>query len=208
MFDTPSIGATSVPPVRRVADLLGTAVRWLVALALVWAAVLLLLHEEEFRQFETGLIGLVTGFLFAREVRVMTSGPVFVFERVAGDDSTWFGLHLTQQCSAVLFLVPLALIVVFVLVTGRSTVPKLLVAAVGTAVFLELVNIARVELLVLTAIRSGSSAFGWMHDTVGSALMLAAFTVALAVFFRFGFLGRRRGADRQPTDLPRNEGQS
>ena len=189
--------ATSVPSARRTTGLFLPTVRWLLALGLVVGASLLMLHEVAFRQLETRLIGLVTEAVFAREVRVMTYEPVFVVERVAGDDSSWFGLHLTLQCSAVLFLVPLAFIGVFVLVTGRASVGRLLVATVGTAAFLELVNIARVELLVLAAIRGDASAFGWMHDTLGSALMLAAFTVALVMFFRFGFLGRR-GTDRRP----------
>ncbi|MFI2363956.1 exosortase/archaeosortase family protein [Promicromonospora sp. NPDC019610] len=190
MFDNPSVAAALAPSAPRATGSLAPVARWLVAFGLVVATVLLVVREGEFRHLETALIGLVTGALFAREVRVMTDDPVFLLERVAGDDTTWFGLHVTQQCSAVLFLVPLAVIVGFVLVTGRSTVAKLLVAATGTAAFLELVNVARVELLVLTALRGGPSAFGWVHDTVGSAIMLGAFTVALLVFFRLGFLGR------------------
>lgn len=202
-----AIDATSVPSARRTTGLFLPVIRWLLALGLVVGASFLMLHEVAFRQLETRLIGLVTEIVFAREVRVVTSEPVFLFERVAGDDSSWFGLHLTLQCSAVLFLIPLAFILVFVLVTGRSTMPKLLVAAVATAVFLELVNIARVELLVLAAVRGGTSAFGWMHDTLGSALMLAAFTVALVMFFRFGFLGHRR-TGRRSADRDGSEEQS
>lgn len=105
-------------------------------------------------------------------------------------------LPMVRWLLALGLVVPLAFIGVFVLVTGRASVARLLVVTVGTAAFLELVNVARVELLVLAAIRGDASAFGWMHDTLGSPLMLGAFTVALVMFFRFGFLGRVRGAGR------------
>lgn len=194
-------GPTSLP---RVA---GRVVRWLAAAALVAACVLAVLREETLRHLEAHLAGVVTRLVFGREVRVMTDQPVFAFERVAGDDTTWFALHVTQQCSALFFLVPLALIAAFVLVTGRSSPGILVVATLGTAALLEAVNMLRVEIMVFAATRGGTSVFGWVHDTLGSALMLGGFTVALVIFFRLGFLGRRRAGRARPDTAHRTEEQ-
>jgi exosortase/archaeosortase family protein len=191
------VGALPAP---RLASFSGSrVVRLLLAAGLVALSAYAVLNAAAFRLLEARLAGLVTAALFGREVRTMTAQPAFAFERVAGDDSTWFALHVTSQCSALFFLVPLALIAAFVLLSGRSTVTTLVVAILAAGALLEAVNIARIETMVLAVVRGGASMFGWVHDTVGSAAMLGGFTVALLVFFRLGFFGRRA---RQPRQAP------
>ncbi|WP_157987443.1 exosortase/archaeosortase family protein [Jiangella endophytica] len=173
-------------------------VRLVLAAGLVLLGAHLVLNAAAFRLFEARLAGLVTGAVLDREVRTMTAQPAFVFERVAGDESTWFALHITSQCSALFFLVPLALVAAFVLLSGRSTIPTLVVAVLAAGVLLELVNLARIEALVLVVVHGDPSMFRWVHDTVGSAAMLGGFTIALLVFFRLGFFGRRARGRHAP----------
>lgn len=183
--------ASALPAPRSATPFLGRVARWGIAAALVAWCAAALVHAESFRHLEARLAGWATALVFQREVRVMTYEPVVVFERVAGDDGTWFGLRITPSCSALYFLVPLAVIAAFVLVTGRSSIGRIAVATVAAAAFLELLNLVRVEVMVLAVTRWGAGVFDWVHDTLGSALMLGGFTVALVLFFRFGFFGRR-----------------
>lgn len=187
-----SAAEATVPFVpRSVSRVFDRTARWTLAAALVVGSVVVILHAQAFRQLEARLAGEVTGRVFAREVRVMTYEPVLAFERVAGDDGTWFALRITPDCSALYFLVPLALIAAFVLATGRSSVARIVLATLGAGLFLELLNIVRVEVMVLSIVRWGAEVFQWVHDTLGSALMLGGLTVALVLFFRLGFFGRR-----------------
>ncbi|MFJ2521289.1 exosortase/archaeosortase family protein [Cellulosimicrobium cellulans] len=183
--------ATALPAPRSATPFLGRLVRWGLAAALIAWCVAALVHAESFRHLEARIAGWATSLLFSREVRLMTYEPVIVFERVAGDDATWFGLRITPSCSALYFLVPLALVAAFVLVTGRAGIGRIAVATLTTAAFLELLNVVRVEVMVLAVTRWGTEVFDWVHDTLGSALMLGGFTVALVFFFRLGFFGRR-----------------
>nr|WP_246401850.1 exosortase/archaeosortase family protein [Jiangella mangrovi] len=134
----------------------------------------------------------------------MTAEPVFVIQRVVGDDTTWFAFTLTPQCSALYFLIPLTFIGAFVLASGRSTVTTLLVGIVAAGALLELINLVRIEALVFALLQGGSSMFGWVHDTVGSAAMAAGFAVALIVFFKLGFFGRRDRRRRAPVSGARH----
>jgi exosortase/archaeosortase family protein len=191
--------ASALPAPRSATPFLGRVARWGLAAALVAWCALALVHAESFRHLEARIAAWTTSWLFSREVRLMTYEPVIAFERVAGDDGTWFGLRITPSCSALYFLVPLALVAAFVLVTGRAGIGRIVVATVATAAFLELLNVVRVEVMVLAVTRWGAGVFDWVHDTLGSALMLGGFTVALVFFFRLGFFGRRgaRGGRRR-----------
>jgi exosortase/archaeosortase family protein len=198
------------PRSSRVLGAANTGVRWLLAAALVAVATFTVLQEAAFRRWEAALGAWTTEAALGRETRLSSFEPVFAFQKVPGDDTSWYALVVTHQCTALFFLVPIALIGAFAFASGRSSVPRLATGLLVVCAFLEAVNLLRILLLVLAVLHWGPSAFSWVHDTLGSVLMLGAFTVALVAFFRLGFFGRRdrirRTTRRDRTAMAESEG--
>ncbi|MFE9235168.1 archaeosortase/exosortase family protein [Cellulosimicrobium funkei] len=201
---------SSAPRLLRAVGAANTGIRWLVAATLVAAAIYTVFQEAVFRRWEAALGARATELVLGRDTRLSGFEPVFAFERVPGDDATWYALVVTHQCTALFFLVPIALIGAFAFASGRSSIPRLAIGLLAVCVFLEVVNLLRILLLVVAVLHWGASAFSWVHDTLGSVLMLGAFTVALVAFFRLGFFGRRdrerRGARREPPSMAETGG--
>ena len=61
----------------------------------------------------------------------------------------------------------------------------------AAAALLEAFNLVRILALVLAVKLGGRDVFVGIHDSVGSAIMLVAFTITLVVFFKLGFFARK-----------------
>jgi exosortase/archaeosortase family protein len=183
---------TAVPVRRRP---LAAVPRWLAALSFVAAGVGVLLAEERLRFAESAQTAWALHGPLGRPARTLTTDPVFLYQRVPGDDTSWAGLEVTTACTATFYVGGLLVLGGLLLLSRRNSVPRVAAAVLVAGLLLVAVNTGRMVLIAEAQARWGAQGFGWTHTVVGSALMIATLGVCGVLFARLGLL--RRGG-RKP----------
>lgn len=173
------------------------AVRWALALSLLGGAAYLASEALTYRMAEAHGASWILRIVFALESSASTDRPVFFYQRVAGDDFSWRGLVVTNECTSLFFVLAILVLGAVVLASRRAGTWRVLAAVAAAAGFLVAVNLVRCAAIALASIRWGDEGFRWAHHTAGSVVMLVALTGCLVLFFRLGFFGRRGGRSRQ-----------
>lgn len=177
-------------PVRR--RPLAAVPRRLAALSLIAAGVGVLLAEERLRFAESALTAWTLQGLLGRPARTLTTDPVFLYQQVPGDDTSWAGLVVTTACTSVFYLGGVLLLGGLLLLSRRTSVPRVAAAVLAAGVLLVVVNTARMLLIAEAQARWGAQGFGWTHTVVGSVLMIATLGACAVLFARLGLLRRGR----------------
>ncbi len=177
--------------------------RLLAAASLIIAGVVVLLAEERLRFAESALTAWVLYGPLGRPARTLTTDPVFLYQQVPGDDTSWAGLVVTTACTAVFYVGGVLVLGGLLLLSRRASVPRVAAAALAAALLLVVVNTGRMVLIAEAQARWGAQGFGWTHTVVGSVLMIATLGGCAVLFARLGLLrrgtgGRRRGLPAMP----------
>jgi len=168
------------------------APRRLAALSLVAAGIVTFLTEERLRFAESALTAWALQGPLGRPSRTLTTDPVFLYQQVPGDDSSWAGLVVTTACTAVFYVGGVLVLGGLLLLSRRTSVPRVAAAVLAAGVLLVVVNTCRMVLIAEAQARWGAQGFGWTHTVVGSVLMIATLGVCAVLFARLGLLRRGR----------------
>lgn len=138
----------------------------------IWLAV----RDDTFRHFEAWLATPVTGFITGRH-GATTSHDLVYF---ALGTPRAFGLHITQECTSALLLIPLLVMMGSFTLLSRLSLTRELLAVVVGSVLLLAVNIARVAGIAWSTWRFGyDPGYTVSHVFVGSAMSLVGFVGAM-----------------------------
>lgn len=159
------------------------------------AAVLLLLSEGWYRGVEAALAGRALSGLLGFPVMISRPLRTVFFAFHGTGPAHMLGLQITLGCSSDLLLAPVLLFTGLLLLFGRSSGPRVLLAASVAAAVVVLVNTLRLVLIALLVDWWGvETGFGWGHTLFGSVLTLVGMAVALGVFVVAVGRERRGGA--------------
>jgi len=158
-------------------------------------AVLLLLSEGWYRGVEAALAGRTLSGLLGFPVMISRPLRTVFFAFDGTGPAHMLGLQVTLGCSSDLLLAPVLLFTGLLLLFGRSSAPRVLLAASVAAAVVVLVNTLRLVLIAVLVDWWGvETGFGWGHTLFGSMLTLAGMAVALGVFVVAVGRERRGGA--------------
>ncbi|WP_166354386.1 exosortase/archaeosortase family protein [Phytoactinopolyspora limicola] len=191
---TPSPSPSPSPARRRRKDQPGplmVAARRLIALMLLVLAVWAIVNEQAFRAGEAWAVSHILDGIFGVNSMAVAGEPLFVFQGRAGNELGWSGLRITMQCTVLLFLVPTLFVAAMALNGRRVPGRRILLATTAAVGLLVVANLARCVMIALAMNQWGRAGYEWTHVLVGSIVMLAAALVAVLVFVRLGFFGRR-----------------
>lgn len=181
--------AATAPPGRRRA--LTVVPRLLAAASLIVAGAVVLLAEQRLRFAESALTAWALGGL-GRPSRTLTTDPVFLYQQVPGDDTSWAGLVVTSACTAVFYVGGVLVLGGLLLLSRRTSLPRVAAAVLAAGLLLVVVNTGRMVLIAEAQARWGAQGFGWTHTVVGSVLMIATLGACAVLFARLGLLRRGR----------------
>jgi exosortase/archaeosortase family protein len=166
--------------------------RLLAALSLVAVGVGVLLAEERLRFAEAALTAWALHGALGRPSRTLTTDPVFLYQQVAGDDTSWAGLAVTPACTAAFYVGGVLVVGGLLLLSRRNSVPRVAAAVLAAVALLVVVNTGRMILIAEAQARWGEQGFGWTHTVVGSVLMVVTLGGCAVLFARLGLLRRGR----------------
>ena len=159
------------------------------------ATALLLLSEGWYRGVEAALAGRALSGLLGFPVMISRPLRTVFFAFDGTGPAHMLGLQVTLGCSSDLLLAPVLLFTGVLLLFGRSSAPRVLLAALIAASVVVLVNTLRLMLIAVLVDWWGvETGFGWGHTLFGSVLTLAGMAVALGVFVVAVGRDRRGGA--------------
>ena len=147
-----------------------------VGLGMYALAIWLSTEDATFRHVEAWLATPVTGFVTGRH-GATTSHDLVYF---ALGTPRAFGLHITQECTSALLLIPLLVMMGSFTIFSRLSLWRELAAVAVGALLLLVVNIARLAGIAWATWRFGySPGYTISHVFVGSALSLIGFVGAM-----------------------------
>jgi len=150
--------------------------RFPAGLAMYALAIWLAFQDATFRHFEAWLATPVTGFVTGRH-GATTSHDLVYF---ALGTPRAFGLHITQECTSALLLIPLLVMMGSFTIFSRLSLFREIAAVVVGGLLLLAVNIVRVAGIAWSTWRFGySPGYTVSHVFVGSALSLVGFVTAM-----------------------------
>lgn len=169
--------------------------RLLIALLLVFATVLVLLHSA-YQAAEISLAGLL--------LHVITSSGVYID---AGHETVYFGLGthaplgltMTPECTSAFLLIPLV-VVAAVLIALRPAISRRVVVSLGVAALI-LIIVNQLRILTLAALvgwLGTNSGYYWGHTLIGSLVSVFGGAIALVLFVWLATKRPKRRSDGRP----------
>jgi len=181
MTDQDDVEAAGHPALRQTAQRSGP--RMIAGVGALSAAMLVLLSEGWYRGVEAALAGRALSGLLGFPVMISRPLRTVFFAFHGTGPAHMLGLQVTLGCSSDLLLAPILLFTGLLLLVGRSSALRVLLAASVAAAVVVLVNTLRLVLIALLVDWWGvETGFGWGHTLFGSVLTLAGMAVALGVF--------------------------
>jgi exosortase/archaeosortase family protein len=160
---------------------------------LVAGIVALALTLSDSARFEAHIAGWATENILGLPAQLAATGSQLT---VGAGTATLFTIEVGVACSVVLLIVPLMLVAIAQLMTGRASVLRVLPAVVVGAVLLLAINALRIMLIVSMTYQQHLEGFGWAHTIYGSLVVLVGLAVTVVGFVLFTAGGFKRNARR------------
>lgn len=158
------------------------AARLVLFAALVVALVALVVNAPAFRDLEAWSAQPLTALVTGGATSHIDDRAVVLFG--LGTPGAR-GLRITSECSALALVLPIVAVVAFLVGFGRRfSVPRVLLAGVGSCLVILVVNTVRIALIATATQRWGSEGYEVSHLFVGSVVSLMGFSLGLIVGFK------------------------
>lgn len=146
-------------------------VRVLLGLGLLVGVVAMVVQLDTVQVFESNVAARLIEAVLGVDARV--AGPVIT---VGLGSQHVFAMQVTAACSVVPLSVPLFLVAVTMLVTGRGSIVRTIPSLVAACVLLLAINAARFTVIAAMTRADGLDGFGWAHTFWGSLIALVGLT--------------------------------
>ncbi|AAT88252.1 hypothetical protein ATY41_10235 [Leifsonia xyli subsp. xyli] len=177
-----------------------TTNRWMPALRVLSAVVclelvgVLLLTQEKFRAYEATLVSAVGNFFEGRISSHMGDAVL-----VQTSDLVWTAFRITMECTSLVMIIPLLLFSALIVLPAKAHWGSWLTATVVGLVLIEIINVARIWLIILATRTWSEAGFWWTHVVSGSVLAIFGASVTVTVMLKIVNGKIRNRAERTPS---------